>query len=226
MVGTVEPDLEAIAALRPDVILDTRSSGERQRYEQLAKLGVPVVAIPDAASAAYLTPWQDQLTMIGTALGRADRARELHDELTARFAAATEAHPAFRGATVVVGARSTSGYGAFVGGGRVEFMEQLGFVNSPAIEALAGEGFSVPVSQERMDLLDADLTVMFTVGLDISTVTDDPLYRLVPSVRAGRHVPIGDRTIVQAFSGASVTALSYAFDRTVPLFADAMARPR
>ncbi|WP_246632090.1 ABC transporter substrate-binding protein [Pseudonocardia nigra] len=223
LLGTLDVNLEALAALEPDLILDTRSSGEQARHEQLTGLGDPVVGIPDTASAAYLTSWEDQLELIGTALGRTEEATELRAGLDARFAEVAAANPAFDRATVAVAARTSEGYGAYVeGDGRVEFLRRLGFVNSPAVQELAGDNFYVPVSQERMDLLDADLTVTFPIGFDPALVTDDPLYQVIPSVAGGRSVLLSDPTLVQAFSSASAVGLSYALDATAPLFAAAL----
>ncbi|TCP48456.1 iron complex transport system substrate-binding protein [Tamaricihabitans halophyticus] len=222
MLGTLEVNREKLAELNPDLILDTRASGEQERYDQLSELGVPVVGPPEDAN-AYLTSWQDQLAMIGKALGKQAEATELREGLEAEFATAARQNPEFRDASVVLGVRSASSYAAYVrGGGRVEFMEELGFRNSPAIQQLAGEDFSVPVSEERLDLLDADLTVMFLIGVDAKEVTQDPLYQAVPSVQDGRSVVLSEETVSQAFSSASVAGLSYALDKTVPMFAEAL----
>lgn len=222
--GTLEVNRERLAALQPDLILDTRSSGERERYDQLSELGVPVVGIPKGAE-SYLTSWQDQLSMIGRALGKQDEADRLKRELDAKFAKAAKDHPEFDGASVVVAARTTESWGAYVDGdGRVEFMEKLGFTNSKAVQDQAGDSFFVSVSSERLDLLDADLTVVFPIGVDTGQITSDPLYRTIPSVKAGRAVVLSDPSISNAFSSASVTGLSYALDKTVPRFADALAR--
>ncbi|WP_433869063.1 iron-siderophore ABC transporter substrate-binding protein [Saccharopolyspora sp. CA-218241] len=223
MLGTTELDLEEVAALEPDLILDTRSSGDPARHERLSALGVPVVGVP-AGAAAYMTPWQDQLAMIGQALGRTEEADRLRAELDAEFRRAAEANPAFQDATAVVAARSTSGYGAYVNGDvRVDFLRALGFRNSPAVQDLAAGNFFVPISNERLGLLDADLTVATAIGVDSSEITSDPLFQAVPSVRAGRSVVLDDPTVSQAFASASVHGLSYALDAVVPRLAEAMA---
>ncbi|WP_235874678.1 ABC transporter substrate-binding protein [Saccharopolyspora aridisoli] len=52
MLGTMEVDMEAVAALRPDLILDTRASGDEERHNLLNRLGVPVVSIPPRGARA------------------------------------------------------------------------------------------------------------------------------------------------------------------------------
>ncbi|QLD11133.1 ABC transporter substrate-binding protein [Microbacterium oleivorans] len=65
-VGTVpEPDLEAIAALRPDLILGTEARHSKL-YEQLSAIA-PTVFIASQAD-----PWRENAELIGEALGRQD----------------------------------------------------------------------------------------------------------------------------------------------------------
>lgn len=224
MLGTLEVNMERLAGLAPDLILDTRSSGTPDRYEQLSGLGVPVIGIPEGAR-QYTTSWQQQLDLIGTALGERPRAQRLRSDLEAKFDRAAREHPEFAGATAVVGARTVRGYGAYVDGtSRVEFMRALGFRNSPAVQELATDAFSVPISQERLDLLNADLTVMTTIGLDPQVLIHDPLYRSVPSVREGRDVVFTDEVVSSAFASATAVGIPYALDHLVPRLAEALSR--
>lgn len=227
ILGTLEVDLEAVAALDPDLILDTRSSGARERHDRLTQLGVPVVGIP-AGGANYKTTWREQLRMVGAALGRPQEAARAQADLEQRFADARAQHPQLQGATVVSGARNTLGeYAAYTGdSGRLAFLGELGMVNAPQIASQRTDGFSVPISRERMNLLDADVTVMQSISKDSSVIADDPLWRAVPSVAAGRGVLLSDRDVSQAFSSASVDGWRYALDRTVGPLADAAAKAR
>ena len=69
---------DAIAATSPDLILGLSSGVSKEEYDKLSKIA-PVVAY---TTAPWGTPWQEQLTTIGTALGRsaaaADAARRHH----------------------------------------------------------------------------------------------------------------------------------------------------
>lgn len=70
-VGTVpEPDLEAIAALKPDLILGTESR-HSELFEQLTAIA-PTVFIASQAD-----PWRENASLIGEALGREDEVAEL-----------------------------------------------------------------------------------------------------------------------------------------------------
>jgi ABC-type Fe3+-hydroxamate transport system substrate-binding protein len=221
LIGTLEPSYEAIAALEPDLILDTRSPATEDRYELLSAIA-PTTGQPEGVD-AYLTTWQQQLEMVGQALGRSDEAAELATEVEQAFADAVGEHPAFDGTEVAVGAYSSEGFGAYVrGDARVEFMEDLGFTNKAAIDDLATGSFFVPVSEEQLDLLDAELTVVFPIFVESSEFTSNPLWRALPSVQEGRAVVLDDLTVLNAFSSASAPGLLYALDTAVPLFADAL----
>ncbi|MGO1182987.1 MAG: ABC transporter substrate-binding protein [Micrococcaceae bacterium] len=76
--GTVpEPDLEAIAALEPDLIMGTESR-HSQLFEQLQAIA-PTVFMETQAD-----PWQDNVLLIGEALGQREEAQQLLDGFNER----------------------------------------------------------------------------------------------------------------------------------------------
>ncbi|UOY00688.1 iron-siderophore ABC transporter substrate-binding protein [Blastococcus sp. PRF04-17] len=221
IIETLEPSYEAIAALEPDLILDTRSDGSEERYELLSAIA-PTIGQPEGVG-PYQTTWQQQLELVGQALGRTDEADALAEEVAQRFADAAADHPEFQGTEVAVGAYTSEGFGAYVrGDGRVDFMEQLGFVNKAAIQDLAGENFFISVSNEQLRLLDAPLTVVFPIFVDPAEITGNPLWQTLPSVQEGSAVVLEDTTLVNAFSSGSALGIQYALEETVPLFAAAL----
>jgi iron complex transport system substrate-binding protein len=79
-VGTVaEPDLEAIAALKPDLILGTEARHSKL-YDQLSAIA------PTVFMATQADPWQQNVLLIGDALNRKDEAQKLLDGFNARCA--------------------------------------------------------------------------------------------------------------------------------------------
>lgn len=222
IIETLEPGYESIAALEPDLILDTRSPATEDRYELLSAIA-PTIGQPEGAD-PYLTTWQQQLEMVGQALGRSDEATELAAEVEQAFAGAAAEHPEFAGTEVAVGAYTSEGFGAYVtGDSRVAFMEQLGFDNKAEIQELATGSFSVAVSEEQLLLLDAELTVVFPIFVESSAFTSNPLWQTLPAVQEGRAVVLDDLSVLNAFSSASAPGLLYALEATVPLFAEALA---
>ncbi|MFE4368295.1 iron-siderophore ABC transporter substrate-binding protein [Streptomyces sp. NPDC056835] len=219
LIGTLEPEFEKIAALQPDLILDTKSSGDQSRYDTLSKIA-PTVGVPKGGD-QYKISWREQTEMVSTALGVPEKGKALISETEKKFRDSAAAHPEFKDKTITLGSRTSDGFGAYVHGtGRVDFVERLGFKNNPAVDAKAGASFYIDVSRENLDLLDAELTVMTPIGIPAAKISDDPLYRAVPSVKAGRSVVFDDETLSAAFSTDSVISVAYALEKVVPLFAE------
>ena len=220
-IETLEPSLEAIAALDPDLILDTRSPATQDRYDALNAIA-PTIGQPEGVG-PYQTTWQQQLDLVGQALGREEEAAELQAEVEQQFTEAAEANPQFEGTEVAVGAYTSEGFGAYVRGDtRVDFMEALGFTNEAAVQDLAGESFSVSLSEEQVPLLDAPLTVVFPIFVDAAQITSNPLWQSLPSVQQGNALVLEDQTLVNAFSSGSALGTRYALENAVPLFAETL----
>ncbi|MGY0490508.1 iron-siderophore ABC transporter substrate-binding protein [Streptomyces sp. WG-D5] len=220
-IGTLEPEYEKIAALKPDLILDTKSSGDQTRYDTLSKIA-PTVGVPKGGD-QYKLSWKKQTEMVSQALGLADKGEKLIDDTEQEFAAAAKAHPEFKDKTITVGSRTASAWGAYVRGtGRIDFVERLGFENNPAVEKKAGSAFSVPVSEENLQMLDADLMVMAPIGTTAKKISGDPLYQAIPAAKKGHSLVFDDKNISSAFATDSVLSVRYALKNVVPLFADTL----
>lgn len=221
IIETLEPSLEAIAALDPDLILDTRSPATQDRYDALSAIA-PTIGQPEGVG-PYQTTWQQQLDLVGQALGREEESAELQAEVEQQFTEAAEANPQFEGTEVAVGAYTSEGFGAYVRGDtRVDFMEALGFTNEAAIQDLAGESFSISLSEEQVPLLDAPLTVVFPIFVDAAQITSNPLWQSLPSVQQGNALVLENQTLVNAFSSGSALGTRYALENAVPLFAETL----
>ncbi|MFI5663055.1 ABC transporter substrate-binding protein [Streptomyces sp. NPDC051684] len=220
-IGTLEPEYEKIAVLKPDLILDTKASGDKTRYDTLNKIA-PTVGVPEGGD-QYKISWKKQTTMVSQALGLADKGEKLIADTEKEFAAAAKEHPEFKGKTITIGSRTASSWGAHVHGtGRVDFVERLGFENNPAVEKRAGSAFSVPVSEENLQMLDADLMVMAPIGTTAKKISSDPLYRAIPAAKKGHSLVFDDKNISSAFATDSVLSVRYALKHVVPLFADTL----
>jgi iron complex transport system substrate-binding protein len=222
IIGTLEPSFEAIAALDPDIILDTKSSGDEDRYEKLSSIA-PTVGVPEGAT-SYLTSMEQQMELVSTALGLVDEGEQLLAEVDAAYEEAAAAHPEWKGETIAAATKTSEGWGAYIEGSeRVSFLERLGFVQSPDIAALPANsgGFSVDISSEQLDLLDADLIVAFPIFIPTSELTGDPLFQAVPAVADGRSLVI-DGDLSSAYSLGSVLSVRYAIDNLVPQIADVL----
>lgn len=222
LIETLEPSYEAIARLEPDLILDVRGSGDRDRYDRLSEIAT-TVGIPEGGE-NYLTTVEQQVEVISTALGVPEKGEELLADIDAAFADVAEAHPHWEGLTVTTAAKTSEGWGAYIeGGGRVETLERFGFTQSPAIRELPVDagGFSVPISSEELDVMEADLIVAFPIFLEASAITDDAQWQGLEAVQEGRAIVI-DGDISQAFSASSPLAAFYTAEHLTPLLEEAV----
>ncbi|MDR2454806.1 MAG: iron-siderophore ABC transporter substrate-binding protein [Bifidobacteriaceae bacterium] len=225
ILGTLELSYEEIAALEPDLILDTRSSGDEERYQRLAAIA-PTVGVPVGGD-AYLTNTEQQVELISAALGKQEAGQALIDQLTEAFAAAAAAHPEWAGLSATAATRTSESWGAYVeGSDRVDFLERLGFAQNPQIAALPANegalGFSVTLSSEQLDLFDADLIVAFPIWIESTEITEDPVWLEIPAVKAG-HAVLIDGDLSQAYSAATIPGNLYALEHLVPLIESALA---
>lgn len=217
IIGTLEPSYEAIAALEPDLILDTKGSGDQERYDRLSSIA-PTVGVPEGGE-NYLTEFDDQMELVSTALGREEEGERLVDESERAIEEVADAHPEWDDLTVTAATRTSVGWGAYVEGSeRVQLLEELGFEQNPAIAGLqaSANGFSVDVSSEQLDVLDADVIVAFPIFIETSEITDDPQWKALPAVQAGHDVVI-DGDVASAYSLGTSLARQYALDQLVPL---------
>jgi iron complex transport system substrate-binding protein len=216
-----EINFEAVATLRPDLVTFTKSDNVKATWEKLDKLA-PTLSGP-AGAAPYLTPLKDQTVMIASILGRTADGEKLVAGSDAALREAKAANEGFVGKTVVVGAYFNGQYGAYLtGDGRVDFMEALGFTNSPKVEALKRNNFYVDISPEQVALLDADLTVMFGIGA-AEDLKKDAVLGSIPSAKAGHLVIVSDSDLVNAFSTNSVLSIPYTIEKFVPQVKAALA---
>jgi len=220
IIGTVDPSFEKIAALAPDLILDTASSGDQGRYDTLSAIATTVG--PPEGATAYLTPRDEQISMVASALGVPDKGAEVVADIDEQFATAAAEHPEFAGKTVTVAAYTSDGWGAYVSGdARVQFLQDLGFVNNPAVEAVETDNFFIPISNENLGMLDADLLVVLPIYVETSEVTDNPLFQQIPAVQDGRFLVLDSGSdIANAISLNSALSIPFALEQLVPLLTE------
>lgn len=217
---TLELNYEQISALNPDLILNTRSDNTKEKFDELSKIA-PTVSAPPGVTVQYGTTWEQQMTQVATALGKTAEGERAIADVNASFDAAKSANPNFAGRTVGVGAFFSDSYGAYVqGDSRVDFMESLGFQNSPTIQSQsAGGSFYVSLARENIEQLSADLTIIFPIGGDAAPLKADPVLNQIPAAQAGHLLIMEDPTLINAFSSGSTLGTQYAIDNAVPLIA-------
>ncbi|MGY1651184.1 ABC transporter substrate-binding protein [Geodermatophilus sp. SYSU D01119] len=211
-VGGEEIDVEAVAALEPDLIVGVYSFMDEAVYEQLSGIAPTLAQTDEYADGA--TPWQEQTLLIGQALGREEEAQALVDDVEGRFETAVEENPDFAGSSIAVDLTGV-GSGHYLLGAddlRTQFFTDLGFTVPET---------STDVSQERLDLLDAD--VLAVNGYDQAAADADALFSALDVVTSGRTVLLGTYSgdVSAALGFGSPLSLPYLIDEVVPALAAA-----
>jgi iron complex transport system substrate-binding protein len=211
------PQVEKIAALRPDLILAVYGGLTKKQYETLSKFA-PVVAQPKQYN-DFGVPWEVQTKTIGQALGKEGAADTLVSGVEQKFAKVRAGNPEFKGKTAVT---ATPYEGYFVYGSqdpRSRNLTSLGFTLPTGLDKLIGDRFGAGISKERTDLLDQKVVVwsVSSVAKDVPKLHADKLYADLNVVGQGREIAVGEDTPYGiAYSFVTVLSLPYLLDRLVP----------
>ena len=226
LLGEAEPaviygaiDVEAIALLEPDLILAQWSGITETEYRLLSHIA-PTVP-PPAGETDYSATWQQMTRQVGRALGKEAAAANQIAELEARIAALRADNPQWQDRTAVsvwpdrIGAYTTFDL-------RGQFLETLGFLNAPEVEALnTGGTYNIRISQEDLSPIDTDLLLWLTTSDPTGALARISLRETTRAYREGREV-IVDPVLTAALSHSSPLALSYALERLVPMIKAAL----
>jgi len=221
---TNEVPYEQIAGLHPDVILAVYSGLTAQQYARLSTIA-PTVAYPDKP---WITSWQDQIKLVGQALGKSSEAAALISKTDSLIANAAKEHPEFKGKTIAFGSGTQAGSFNFYydDDARVELLKQLGFTPSPGVSRLGTGGsensFAKVVSLELLPSVKTDVLVAWY--LDAATrksIEESALFQRLPYVKDDAYVPITDPPLVYATSAVNVLSLPWMLDKYLPLLSQA-----
>ncbi|ROR73423.1 ABC transporter substrate-binding protein [Bogoriella caseilytica] len=214
-----EVDLEAVAALEPDLIVTINSVVDEEIHRNLEHIA-PTVARP-----AGTAPWQveraEETEHIAAALGRAEDGRALNDEVEELLAQVREEHPQFQGRTAVAILPYNDVIGAYTPGDtRGQFLASLGFELPQGIrDADDGSSAFIDVSPENVDVLDGDLLLVMADDADFDVTADiASLGRL--QVAQSEAILATDREQRAAITINTVLSLPYALEHLVPRIAE------
>ncbi|RNE63603.1 iron-siderophore ABC transporter substrate-binding protein [Cryobacterium tepidiphilum] len=221
-----EIDVESVLALAPDLILAPQSGITADQYATLSKIA-PTVAYPGEP---WRTSWDDQITIIGKALGKSDKAADLIDGINNELGDAKAAHPEFTGTSFAYVYAAEPGTLSLYQAGdpRVDLISGLGLTMDEAVAAvpITKGTFSSTVGLERADVLN-DVDVVFTWFNDAAnqkTIEAQPLFAQIPAVKRGSYVPSVDNQLGMASSMITPYSVPWALDRYIPQIEDAVAK--
>jgi iron complex transport system substrate-binding protein len=160
--GGTDLNIEAIIALEPDLILAPWSGITQQQFDSLNAFA-PTVAY---AESPWTITWEDQINVIGKAMGESEKATAEIDKIKSQFAESTAAHPNY--ADVSFSFIYNTGPGTlgvfFAEEQRVAMVRALGLQVDPVVYTLTeSEGTdSAVIGLENANLLDkSDLLFTF-----------------------------------------------------------------
>ena len=206
LTGDGEPDIEAIAALSPDLIIaQTHQLPDRAGFERLNTIAPTVLPDTDAVNA----DWDERLLKTAEALDRTDEAEELVAGIEAEFAEIGATVPDIGDRTYQWVRADTDGY-TFGNGALFEL-----FGLRPADNQDNTQG-SDPLSREHTADLDADLLAVWAPGEDERRrLDDDPLFQGLPAVEAGT-VYHADLAFANAINSAGPLSLRWLAEELRP----------
>ncbi|MCW2794069.1 MAG: Iron transporter substrate-binding protein [Nocardioides sp.] len=210
-----EPPFEEIAAAAPDLILANYSGITEADYEKLSKIA-DTVAYPDQP---WATPWRDVITTVGEALGKADEAEQLLEDIDGEVAAAAEAHPEFEGRTIAAVAIDPSAFYVYrAADPRVQFLEDLGFTLAPSVGELDTEEttFYYTISTEEVDKLTSDVLLSYAADeATVEKIARDPAMQAMQQFRDGTVASVVGESYVSSVSPPTALSLTWGLDTFV-----------
>jgi iron complex transport system substrate-binding protein len=221
-------DYEAIAALKPDLILGVYSGINQMSYQRLSSIA-PTVAY---RSGPWRAGWREQTTIIGEALGKPYEAEKLVEGADEYLVALGKSYPELSGKTFTFGTFFPGSSNLVVylpADPRVKALRLMGLELSPGIELLAKkypEEFSTAVSLETIDSVDADILILWFGGEARASLEAQRLFQALGSVRRGAYVALESPVEVWATSALSVLSIPYGFQRFATRLADAARIPK
>ncbi|MFE6038141.1 ABC transporter substrate-binding protein [Streptomyces sp. NPDC056452] len=192
------PNLEAIAALQPDLIL-TSKIRHGDKYAELAAIAPTVMT----ENTGY--PWKANFQVHADALGRKAEAKKVTAAYTAHTAEVTRA---LGGAAKA--ADTEVNMVRFVEGADIRIYGKQNYIATiladvglgrPAITDRAKDGFSYDVSPEKIDLADADAVFHSTYGdakkSKQTQTVGSGLWKNMSAVKNGKVFPVDDQLWIQ-----------------------------
>ncbi|MFE9013391.1 ABC transporter substrate-binding protein [Streptomyces cyaneofuscatus] len=192
------PNLEAVAGLKPDLIL-TSKIRHGDKYAELSKIAPTVMT----ENTGY--PWKENFQVHAEALNKQAEAKMVTDDYARHVADVTKALGGKEkaGATEVNMVRFVEGADIRIYGKKNYIATILADVGlgRPAITDKAKDGFSYDVSPEKIDLADADAVFHSTYGdpkkSKETQTTGSGLWKNMDAVKNGKVFAVDDQLWIQ-----------------------------
>ena len=203
---------EAVAALRPDLIVGTWQIEDQATYERLSEIAPTIPLLEER----QVDPWQDIAEAAGEVLGDAEGARSLVDEYDTFVVELAGELPGLEGKDYAL-VNFVAGDALYVVAdpedGASQLFAELGMEIDPEIlEEAAGSGGRLQLSLERADMLDSDLLLLLTNGADPGQI---PGYAQLPAVQ-GEAVALLDLPMATGLNTPTPLSVPWALEQIRP----------
>ncbi|MFC5369407.1 iron-siderophore ABC transporter substrate-binding protein [Arcanobacterium bovis] len=209
-------NFEAIAQVKPDLIVAAYSGMSKEQYDKLSKIA-PVIG---PIEPNYTTKWQDATRAVGKALRQEDKATKMITDLETKLKNIGEKNN-FKGINFIAGNLdlATNNISIYTGGDtRGRFFSSIGLTEAPVVTAnTPASKFFFDWSPERADELKSDIFYSWiSADTKIADVEAHPLFGQIPAVKNRHLVVTNDDHATLSISAASVLSLPWAIDNFVP----------
>ena len=203
---------EKIAELKPDVILAGWVPDEAY-YKKLSDIA-PTVPVLDKETG--VDDWRQLTKIAGQIAGKENEANTLVEDVNNEVAETAKKYPNLKGKTFTWGMYFGGQYSAVANPSDPsnDMFTRLGFEVNPKLREFAKKENRVSISPERVDLLDSDLTLMWTIDGDINKA---PGWKTLPVVKEGRAVQVTEAEN-NATSMATALSVRWALKQFDPVF--------
>lgn len=225
LIGANELDIEAIVELDPDVILAPWSGITQEQFDVLNDIA-PTVAYPGLP---WSVNWDEQINIIGQALGQSTEAKKLISEITDTLGAEAAKHPEYANYSFSYIYTTPDTLGVFLPGEqRAAMVSALGLKIDPVVNTFTEtEGTdSAIIGYENADKLNgSDLIFTFYSDEDQKKqALSNKLYSSIPAIAADAVVASADNSFVTGSSMINPLTVPWALERYVPLVDAAIAK--
>lgn len=211
-------DMEAIAALSPDLIIATWSGITSEQYGLLSQIAPTLAQSGDYAD--YGMPFDEETRSIAKAVGKVSAGETIISDIDSKISSIKDAHPDWANYSAAVTFYYQGQPGAYFSiDPRPSLIGRLG-PNVTDIDALGdpAKDFYVSVSPENLDKLDSDANIWLgaTEAGTEAAVKALPLYDSMQATKNGGQIWSSDGVFEGGFSFASPLSIPFALDALVP----------
>jgi len=221
------PQIEQIAALKPDLIIAIWSDLKESDYQKLSQLA-PTVA-PPKGYVDYGAPWDVITRMVAAAMGLSARGEKIVRDVKGHFTSARKAHPEFKGKTAMVLGLYNGLYPYAETDPRNRVQQELGFVYPSKFGREFDKLGTGSISAERTKEFDFDVVAWVDSEANVLKATGD-LLKQTRAYKEGREIYVPNTipgttkpsTYAAAFSMVTPLSLPWMLERYVPQLAAAV----